>query len=252
MEEAIPPLKRCYICRERLPLEAFSRHRGNSDGRATRCKACDAAYKKAWYAQNRERLSERNRQLYQGEYREQAIARAQARYERDPEAWNANQRARRAANPEAARAKERAYRKANAERVKAWKRAEYERDGAKIRAKHAEWYAADPAKFIGRVIEWQQRNPDLVRLKVGRYKARKLAATVGEVTPEGLIGKLAYWGWACHLCGGKFGEVTDWDHVKPLAKGGAHVLANLRPACDHCNSRKKARWPYPIRYAPAR
>jgi 5-methylcytosine-specific restriction endonuclease McrA len=211
-----------------------------------------AAYKKAWYLKNRERIRAQARQRYQAdaEYRERQRARTRARYLADPEAWNADQHARRWRDPEAARAKERVYRAANPERVKKWKRDDYERNGHKTRAKHAEWYAADPEKFIGRVIEWQRRNPDLVRLKVGRYKARKLAATVGEVTPELLIGKLAYWGWACHLCGGEHGEVTDWDHVKPLAKGGAHMLANLRPACDYCNSRKRHTWPYPIRYYP--
>lgn len=98
------------------------------------------------------------------------------------------------------------------------------------------------------MADWQQRNPDLVRLRGGRYRARKFAATIGEVTPELLAAKLAYWGWACHLCGG---DPTDWDHVKPLAKGGAHMLANLRPACDPCNSRKRDRWPYPISYYPS-
>lgn len=212
-----------------------------------------AAYKKAWYLKNRERIRAQKHQRYQAdaEYRERQKVRSYARYLADPEAWNADQRARRAANPEVERAKERAYRKANAERVKKWRRADYERNGHKTRAKHAEWYAADPEKFIRRVVDWQRRNPDLVRLRGGRYKARKLAATVGEVTPDGLMGKLAYWGGACHLCGGEHGEVTDWDHVKPLARGGAHVLANLRPACDHCNSRKKHLWPYPLTYYPS-
>lgn len=252
MREATPHLKYCGMCRQDLPLEAFNRHRGNRDGRATRCRSCDSVYKKAWYLKNRERQRERDRQLYQGEYRERAIARARARYERDPAKWNADQHARRWRDPEAARAKERVYRAANRERVKKWKRDDYERNGHKTRAKHAEWYAADPERFVRRVVDWQRRNPDLVRLRAGRYKARKFAAAVGEVTPDGLMGKLAYWGWACHLCGGEFGEPTDWDHVKPLAKGGAHMLANLRPACDRCNSRKRHRWPYPISYYPRR
>lgn len=35
------------------------------------------------------------------------------------------------------------------------------------------------------------------------------------------------------------------DHVKPLAKGGPHILANIRPACVSCNSRKHATWAGP-------
>ena len=34
------------------------------------------------------------------------------------------------------------------------------------------------------------------------------------------------------------------DHVKPLAKGGANMLANFRPICTSCNSSKGAKWPY--------
>ncbi|WP_246207809.1 HNH endonuclease [Tsukamurella spumae] len=35
------------------------------------------------------------------------------------------------------------------------------------------------------------------------------------------------------------------DHVKPIARGGADMLSNLRPACKPCNSRKNDRWPFP-------
>ncbi|MGX7727586.1 HNH endonuclease [Rhodococcus sp. 5G237] len=34
------------------------------------------------------------------------------------------------------------------------------------------------------------------------------------------------------------------DHVKPINKGGPHMLANLRPACGPCNSRKRDQWPF--------
>lgn len=38
---------------------------------------------------------------------------------------------------------------------------------------------------------------------------------------------------------------TPWSGTtsKPLAKGGLHCLANLRPACRACNAQKNARWP---------
>ncbi|WP_349257835.1 HNH endonuclease [Iamia sp.] len=39
-------------------------------------------------------------------------------------------------------------------------------------------------------------------------------------------------------------EADSIDHVKPLSKGGAHMLSNLRPSCRSCNSRKGARWPF--------
>lgn len=47
----------------------------------------------------------------------------------------------------------------------------------------------------------------------------------------------------CWVCGG---EATQVDHVKPIAAGGAHILANLRPICGQCNQRKKDKWPYAL------
>lgn len=43
----------------------------------------------------------------------------------------------------------------------------------------------------------------------------------------------------CWMCGA---TPTSTDHVKPLSRGGPHILANLRPACGPCNSRKRDRW----------
>ena len=49
----------------------------------------------------------------------------------------------------------------------------------------------------------------------------------------------------CYICGIPFAEVAvHLDHVKPLAKGGPHLLSNLRPACELCNLRKADRWPF--------
>ncbi len=48
----------------------------------------------------------------------------------------------------------------------------------------------------------------------------------------------------CWIC--KTGPKEVWDHVKPLSKGGAHCLANLRPACWACNSAKKDKWPFKV------
>jgi 5-methylcytosine-specific restriction endonuclease McrA len=47
----------------------------------------------------------------------------------------------------------------------------------------------------------------------------------------------------CWMCGG---DADTVDHVKPLSKGGAHILANLRSACQSCNSSKGATWPFDL------
>lgn len=39
------------------------------------------------------------------------------------------------------------------------------------------------------------------------------------------------------------GVATTADHVVPQSRGGSHELANLRPACSHCNSARGNRPP---------
>lgn len=45
----------------------------------------------------------------------------------------------------------------------------------------------------------------------------------------------AAWGHGCAYCGDR---ATTLDHVRPLARGGLTVPANLVPACSGCNLRK--------------
>jgi 5-methylcytosine-specific restriction endonuclease McrA len=234
--------KRCGSCHRDLPHSAFNKRRASRDGLMAKCRECDSAYKKRWHQDNLDREHQKARDRYQNddEYRAAINTRSLARYRSDPDAWNAAQRARRAANPEAQRAKDRAYRTANKERVREWKRRYYERHGDRVRAYEAEQYRNDPSKKRQAALEWQRKNPELARLRNNRRKARKLALTIGEITPVLLAGKLAYWGWCCWMCGE---EPAAWDHVKPLSRGGAHMLANLRPACVRCNASKGARWP---------
>ncbi|WP_209961193.1 HNH endonuclease signature motif containing protein [Micromonospora sp. HB375] len=61
-------------------------------------------------------------------------------------------------------------------------------------------------------------------------------------TQEQLEQRIAYYGGKCWIC-----RVAPWehiDHVKPLSKGGAHILANLRPSCASCNLGKSDKWPF--------
>lgn len=46
--------------------------------------------------------------------------------------------------------------------------------------------------------------------------------------------------WICHQA---IEGTIHKDHVKPLAKQGAHCLANLRPTCESCNTAKGDAWP---------
>ncbi len=94
---------------------------------------------------------------------------------------------------------------------------------------------------------WRERHPDLVRkharLSQKRRYARKKGAIV-RASSEQLEARWKLWAGRCWICGA---PATEWDHVKPLAKGGAHIPANLRPACGTCNRRKQDKWPFDAR-----
>lgn len=70
-------------------------------------------------------------------------------------------------------------------------------------------------------------------------RARKKSAPTICYTPEQLADKFRYWGNKCWMCGSEYESI---DHVIPLSKGGYDCLANLRPACRSCNSRKHNKW----------
>ena len=92
-----------------------------------------------------------------------------------------------------------------------------------------------------RVRAWRAANPDRARLAGAKKMRRRRGAPKVPFTLDQLDAKLRYWGYKCWLCGVAYEAV---DHVKPLSADGWHMLANLRPICNRCNSRKSNRWPF--------
>lgn len=106
------------------------------------------------------------------------------------------------------------------------------------------WQRANPALHTMRVRAWQRENPETTRAhrraSSSRRRARKSSAPTSPFTPAQQAQRADALGNRCWMCGTP--EWSHWDHVKPLSKGGAHCLANLRPACASCNLRKSAKW----------
>lgn len=136
--------------------------------------------------------------------------------------WSRNNRARANANKAAYLAKK--------PRARQW-RVDYQ----------AQYMEANRDKAATVTREWNKQNPDRVKMQSHVKRARKVAATTVPFTKAQLEQRLAYWGGKCWMCGAAADAI---DHVKPLSKGGPHMLANLRPACGPCNNRKRAKWPF--------
>ncbi len=102
-------------------------------------------------------------------------------------------------------------------------------------------FAKDPEPRRAAYRRWVDQNRAKVCASAALRRSRlKIAAQI-PFSPEQLAARMRYWGDQCWICGGPFEAV---DHVKPVSKGGAHILANLRPICRTDNSRKRAAWPY--------
>lgn len=101
------------------------------------------------------------------------------------------------------------------------------------------------AQNVAGMRAWRDANPERSREARRRHEAKRRArvrgATVVSFTAEQLAARLSMYS-GCWICGNP--RWTEVDHVKPLSKGGPHMLANLRPACFDCNRNKAAEWPF--------
>lgn len=80
------------------------------------------------------------------------------------------------------------------------------------------------------------------RIREARREAALREAPTTKFSAEDLAARLSMFA-GCWICGADISEEMHVDHVKPLSKGGPHMLSNLRPACPECNIRKGAQWP---------
>lgn len=115
------------------------------------------------------------------------------------------------------------------------------------RAAEQRWRAANPeanrASGRERGRRWRQRHPEQAA-----HVSREASRTRRSQRTGGAFGTVR---WAavraktdtCYLCGltlsdAPIGDDVHPDHVVPLARGGAHSVANLLPVHADCNWRK--------------
>lgn len=108
------------------------------------------------------------------------------------------------------------------------------------------YYAANAEDRKRYSREWAAANPDRVERKRANHATTLENADPFAVTTYAKVWeRFAYFGWRCWLCGDPVSvETVTREHVKPLTAGGLHVPANIRPACQSCNSSKNNQWPF--------
>ncbi|WP_311257339.1 HNH endonuclease [Microbacterium sp. WCS2018Hpa-9] len=182
---------------------------------------------RAVYAENREEIRAARKHRYANRSSDEVLQRLayNREYYASGREWHLARNAEwRAANPDRCRELARSWAERNPDRLLA-RRRKYAADNAERRAL--------------KLREWHESNPDKVRAGRWRRKALMRNAPTLPFSASELASRLDYYGRKCWMCRGPYEHL---DHVKPLSRGGAHVLANLRPACASCNLSKKDKW----------
>lgn len=217
-----PITKTCCACKEEKPLDDFKRHSQAKDGKQPRCAACQVVQRKARYDKDPEK--------YKAKSSAWRLANQDIAKERD--------RAKYWADPEKAKAANKRYREKNSIEYLAQKKRKRDSTLESSRERERLWRASNPESIAKRKREYRDTNPN-IRLGERANYHRRRSQTVGGPSGLEIRAKMDYHGNLCWMCGGAGSSI---DHVKPLAVGGAHMLSNLRPACNPCNSRKRDRW----------
>lgn len=116
-----------------------------------------------------------------------------------------------------------------------WRNANKERHSALTKA----WAASNQERLRARRTAYRIAHRAELSAKEKRRTDRMKSVAFIVPTDEQMRAKVAYWGDHCWMCPAPADTV---DHVKPIAAGGPHILANMRPACRSCNSAKNSKW----------
>jgi 5-methylcytosine-specific restriction endonuclease McrA len=206
----------CKTCGKTKDLADY--YRSSSGGWRYSCKECVKAAVRERYRATRERRAETSA-AWRGRNREYLRAEARKHYHANKSRYRENRRRWAAANVERLRERNREY--------------------------GGQWYRKNREKKSAQNRAYRLANPDRTRIQKRldsqRYAARKAAAFTIPFTADQLMARMAFYGGVCWICRVEPG--VEIEHVKPLSKGGPHILANLRPACRPCNASKNAAWP---------
>lgn len=245
------PHKRCVTCGAEKPLSDFHKCKSKPDGLFPTCKVCACARANAW----RKRNPERDREIQKGtRARRNSKGVVYPRPTSGTRLCNMCQTEKhvsefyadkgdpsglrfQCAKCERRRSKE--YRNRNIERVRENGRAWVERNKDKVAAMRANYRKKFRDKRRAYDEEYNRKYPEKRRERVMRRNARKKKTSIGPVDYRRIWERDRGF---CYLCGQKVDPKDCWyDHVIPLAKGGAHIESNIAVTHSWCNQHKSAR-----------
>jgi hypothetical protein len=109
------------------------------------------------------------------------------------------------------------------------------------RANAQRWLQINRAKIQERAKLWRQANPEKSREATRKRHAMRRAARRQSIVPlssDGKAQRFAIFSNRCAYCGRN--QSLSVDHVLALNAGGLDEISNIVPACQTCNSSKRA------------
>ena len=194
---------------------------------------------------------------YRKEHPESFKASQRAHYETHKEERKAKSRDRYHSNPQKSNAQNKAWRESHPEEVKQYMEEHREQRNAQSHAwyvehvderraynsthytEHADEHAAKNKRF-------HQTHPGKASEYSNRRRALKQGAALNDFTDTQWQAMKAAYGHQCVYCPlickacQKQTHRLTQDHITPLSKGGPNTLTNIVPACQSCNSKKRA------------
>lgn len=107
-----------------------------------------------------------------------------------------------------------------------------------IRARAAGYYVRHREVRLTDARHYRATHKEIVRAATSRYRALRRGAAINDFTAAQWREMKVRFGQRCAYCGVE-PKVLTQDHVIPLARRGNHTAANIVPACQPCNSRKR-------------
>jgi len=99
------------------------------------------------------------------------------------------------------------------------------------------YYQRHRESVLATCKRWRLANSENVLARNKQRRARLAGVSLQNISAAMLNARAEVFGNACAYCDGPH---EHWDHVIPIARGGKHCLANLRPACAPCNLKKSS------------
>ena len=260
-------MKRCTKCGRWLVASTvnFNRVKNGKYGLRGDCKACQKAYQKQYYKDNKEKITEYNKKWrldnkekkaeYGKRYREvnkDKIAKKNKRYYQDNKDKIAERYKRwREANPEYYKQYYEANKDKERERSKQYyeankdKHAEYykqynEINKDKVNERNKRYYEANKEKMAEYNKQWRQSPQGKVAIFNINHRRRIKEEQQGSgITKDQWLEMMKFFDFRCAYSGEVLSKKTrSVDHIVPISTGGDNMIWNMVPMTRSLNSSK--------------